>query len=319
MQKRPSRTGRARSAGHYQPRYAPVTLDPAFPCELTHHDLPDAPIAHLHVHDALEFGYCHAGDGVFVVEDKVLPFGPGCATVISERELHLAQSARGTVSRWSFVYLDPARLISGLGDLEVLDTAALAGRAFPNVLDPAREPRLCTLIATLVDELERPAAGWASAVRGLVLAIMASLQRLPGRAVGDGDSRAAALARIAPALGCIAGRYREPLAIPALARACGMSGTHFRRRFAAITGYSPKEYLIRHRVQRAAAQLRSQPGSVLETALACGFGSLSAFNRHFRAVTGVVPRAWRRGVSPPASPPDPPGSAADARPGRPRR
>lgn len=288
-QKRPSRPVR------HALELARVPLDPAFPFHGGGRYVQgDAPITCLHLHEALELGLCHSGSGIFVVEDKVLPYRAGCISVISEREMHLAQSTPGTTSTWTFLTLDPARLLAGAGAApELLATAPLAGRAFANVIAPDAAPELCRLVGLLAEEAGRGrAAGHREAVRGLVLAIMAQLHRLPGRSAAahrDGDMH-----RLAPALGYLNTHWQEELSVPELAAACGLSPTHFRRRFTAAFGQGPLAYLIRFRLEQAAALLRDGRTPVLAAALRCGFGSLSAFQRHFHAAFGCPPRAWRR-------------------------
>ncbi len=255
----------------------------------------DNPIRHLHLHQVLELGYCHEGSGIFVVEDKVLPYRAGCASVISEREMHLAQSTPGTTSTWTFMSLDPARLLAGaIADTGILGTTGLGGRGFANIVTPDTEPELCRLIGMLAAEAAATgAAHRREAVRGLVLAVMARLHRLPGRSA-PGAGRSSAFRRLAPALGYLGSHYRDALDIPTLAAVCGLSPTHFRRLFTAAFGQSPLTYVVRFRLEKAAALLRDGRTPVLEVAMRCGFNSLSAFQRHFRGVFGCAPRSWRR-------------------------
>jgi transcriptional regulator GlxA family with amidase domain len=98
---------------------------------------------------------------------------------------------------------------------------------------------------------------------------------------------------VAPALAAIAGHFDETIDVSDLAEACRLSPTHFRRLFREALRESPTEYLGRLRVQKAAALLGSGRYGVLDAALACGFNSLSAFSRQFRALYGESPRAWR--------------------------
>lgn len=254
----------------------------------------DAPIHRLHLHQVLELGYCHEGSGIFVIEDKVLPYRAGCVSVISEREMHLAQSTPGTTSTWTFLSLDPARLLAGAAaDAAVLGTDGLGGRGFANIIAPEADPALCRLVEQLAAEAaDAGAAHHREAVRGLVLAVMARLHRLPGRSAPRAGRDA--LRRLAPALGYLGAHYRDELDIPTLAAVCGLSPTHFRRLFAAAFGQSPLAYVVRYRLEQAAALLRDGRTPVLEAALRCGFNSLSAFQRHFRAAFGCAPRTWRR-------------------------
>lgn len=256
----------------------------------------DNPIRHLHAHQALEIGYCHEGSGIFVIEDKVLPYRTGCASIIREREMHLAQSTPGTTSTWTFLSVDPGRLLAGMTDNATFITCTdLHGRGFPNILAPESETELCRLIALLVAEAASPTgSGHRELVRGLMLAIMARLHRLPGRSDAGTAGRSAALRRLAPALGYLGSHFRDELSIPVLAAVCGLSPTHFRRLFTAAFGQAPLDYIVRFRLEKAAALLRDGRTPVLTVALDCGFNSLSAFQRHFRRVFACTPREWRR-------------------------
>ena len=72
------------------------------------------------------------------------------------------------------------------------------------------------------------------------------------------------------------------------------SAFHFHRLFRAWTGETLGDYLRRRRVETGALRLVTQPRStVLEVALAVGFGSGEAFARAFRQRFGASPSAWR--------------------------
>ncbi len=55
-------------------------------------------------------------------------------------------------------------------------------------------------------------------------------------------------------------RYREPLDVPALARAAHLSPAHFSREFRRTFGETPHQYLLTRRLERAAALLRPPTG-----------------------------------------------------------
>ena len=86
----------------------------------------------------------------------------------------------------------------------------------------------------------------------------------------------------------------QPLDLEALAAVANFSAFHFHRLFRAWTGETLGDYLRRRRVEIGALRLVTQPGStVLEVALAVGFGSGEAFARAFRQRFGATPSAWR--------------------------
>lgn len=87
----------------------------------------------------------------------------------------------------------------------------------------------------------------------------------------------------------------EPLPLDKLAAVANFSPFHFHRLFAAWTGETLGDYLRRRRVEVAAMRLATQPRlTVLQGALAVGFGSSEAFARAFRQRIGASPSAWRR-------------------------
>jgi AraC-like DNA-binding protein len=288
------RPSKPRFGAEYQPAVDTIRVPLKFPLVSIHHELPDTAISSLHIHNLLEIGYCHRGDGVFVVEHKVLPFSAGCATVISEREFHFAQSSPGTTSHWTFHQLDPIAMLGTVDDLDVARVSLVGGPEFPNVLTPERHPELTLLVRELDAEAWSKAPGRRAVFRGLLQLLLAKLDRVTATANDDvGRERHGAIRRVAPALAAIAGHFDETIDVSDLAEACRLSPTHFRRLFREALCESPTEYLGRLRVQKAAALLGSGRYGVLDAALACGFNSLSAFSRQFRALYGESPRAWR--------------------------
>src|SRR5262245_50698402 len=81
--------------------------------------------------------------------------------------------------------------------------------------------------------------------------------------------------------------HEETLTLATIARAVAVSPSHFARRFRAAAGVSPMRALADVRVERAQILLETTGRSVLEVALACGFGGASAMVRAFRRSTGT--------------------------------
>src|SRR5262245_60131802 len=99
----------------FQTRFVPHALDAALPIQATTWSAPDQPIRALDRHDVLEIGLCLEGEGTYVVEDKVMPYEAGSLVVLSDAECHFSQSAPGTRSRWSCLFLQPDRLVGAVG------------------------------------------------------------------------------------------------------------------------------------------------------------------------------------------------------------
>lgn len=94
----------------------------------------------------------------------------------------------------------------------------------------------------------------------------------------------------------IAGNLTGAVSLHDIARACGLSTSHFSRAFHGSTGFSPHAWLLHARVDAAKAMLRTRQGSLSEIARACGFSDQSHFARVFTRRVGLSPGAWRKVV-----------------------
>lgn len=276
-------------------RFIPIPLDPAFPIEASptiEHS--DDPITYLHVHQCLEVGYCHEGSGIFMIGDKVRTYHGGDVTLINHTEVHLARSLPGTISRWTWINLDPLALVAPSGaDAWLVDPTPLAGPGFENIFSPERVPAAGRVALRLIEEIRGDAEGRALAVRSLVCELMTLAHRQAKGA--DGAPSRPDYERLAPALSWMAHHYAEPADVGALARRCGLSEPHFRRLFLRTLGRTPLNYWHDLRLSMAASLLRSTAHSVLEIGQMVGFESPSSLNRQFRVRYAMNPRAWRGG------------------------
>lgn len=108
--------------------------------------------------------------------------------------------------------------------------------------------------------------------------------------------RAEYQARIHRVIDHIERHLGHELTLAPLAEVAGFSPFHFHRLFRALTGEPLGQFVQRLRLERAASQLRTQPGkSITEVALDCAFSNSAAFSRAFREAFGVSPSRWRRG------------------------
>jgi AraC family transcriptional regulator len=82
------------------------------------------------------------------------------------------------------------------------------------------------------------------------------------------------------------------LGLEELAAIAQLSTYHFCRSFKQSTGFSPHQYLIRQRVERAKLLLKDGKMEIRDVAIACGFTHQSHLNRHFKRLTGVTPKIF---------------------------
>ena len=88
-------------------------------------------------------------------------------------------------------------------------------------------------------------------------------------------------------------RLEDELGLDELAQSVGLSTAHFARMFRKSTGETPHQFVLRNRLERAKAMLRSPNARVLAVAVACGFKTQQHFAQVFRNVCGVSPTEYR--------------------------
>jgi AraC-like DNA-binding protein len=81
--------------------------------------------------------------------------------------------------------------------------------------------------------------------------------------------------------------------ISEIAEHCNLSRSHFSRAFKKVTGYSPQNWLVRMKIEKAKSLLiTSIP--ITDVVYECGFADHSHFTRTFSRLEGMTPKAWRR-------------------------
>lgn len=83
------------------------------------------------------------------------------------------------------------------------------------------------------------------------------------------------------------------LSIDELARLCHLSISSFKRKFRETFNNSPKKYIAKKKVEKAAELLKTDNSRVSEIAYDVGFDSLATFNRNFTASYGISPSEYR--------------------------
>ncbi|MEM9764866.1 MAG: helix-turn-helix domain-containing protein [Pseudomonadota bacterium] len=108
----------------------------------------------------------------------------------------------------------------------------------------------------------------------------AAAPRLPG----DRADRA-----LAAALSAMEGAVQEPLPVPAIAKAAGLSQRALEQRFRRAFGQGPDAIYRRMRLETARRLVREGAMPVAEVALRCGWQDASAFARAYRRAFGAAP------------------------------
>lgn len=86
----------------------------------------------------------------------------------------------------------------------------------------------------------------------------------------------------------------EPIGVQAVAREVNLSPSHFSRQFKGYTGYSPYEYIVLRRIDKAKQLLASTQMSVKEIAYHIGYNSEENFIHSFQKNVGISPGLFRK-------------------------
>ncbi|WP_272148794.1 helix-turn-helix domain-containing protein [Tenacibaculum aiptasiae] len=83
------------------------------------------------------------------------------------------------------------------------------------------------------------------------------------------------------------------LSLDELAALCHLSTSSFKRKFKAVFNDSPKKYIAKKKIEKAATLLKAKNDRISDIAYDVGFDSLATFNRNFTNIYGKSPSEYR--------------------------
>jgi PAS domain S-box-containing protein len=111
--------------------------------------------------------------------------------------------------------------------------------------------------------------------------------------ISDAKGMTEPFARIEPALKLIHSELHASLTTAQLAAACHYSESQFNRIFRSLTGQSPRQYLLHHKIETAKDLLARTDMPLSEIAFQAGFYDASDFGKRFREIENLTPRQYR--------------------------
>jgi AraC-like DNA-binding protein len=100
--------------------------------------------------------------------------------------------------------------------------------------------------------------------------------------------------RLLPLIRSIRENPAEAPTVSDMAAQTGYSPDHFTRIFESVAGASPKEFIIRARLERATQLLTESTLSIDQIARTLGYPDIFTFSRQFKKRMGRPPTAWRK-------------------------
>jgi len=237
------------------------------------------------VHDYYLIHTVISGSGLFVAGGQTFACRAGDTFVIFPGELFSYEADADDPWRYAWVAFTGTAAYGLLARIGVTaDRPVVRGaarRALPllrrirRVLERAESPQLADL----------ESAGY---LRALLAAYGAA-----AAAQDAGERRSSDIERqIAQAVRLLSTNYAQPISIDRLSRSFGYHRTHFSAMFKRSVGLSPKQYLLKIRMERAAALLMTTL-PVEQIASSVGFGDPLYFSKQFRRWSGMSPTDYR--------------------------
>ncbi|HEY3323825.1 MAG TPA: helix-turn-helix domain-containing protein [Planctomycetota bacterium] len=104
--------------------------------------------------------------------------------------------------------------------------------------------------------------------------------------------------RLSQAVQLMHQKFSEPLSTPELAKMARLSRSQFDRHFRHLFGTTPREYLLRVRINAACRLLADTDRKTTDIALQTGFCDHSHFSRTFCRIMGTSPTVYRKHHAP---------------------
>ncbi|WP_230412175.1 AraC family transcriptional regulator [Undibacterium hunanense] len=107
------------------------------------------------------------------------------------------------------------------------------------------------------------------------------------------DQRHPVYAKIAAAVKHLHQNYTQTVAMADLVKLTGLSVAQLERNFHKIFSLTPRQMMVKIRLDAASSMLAESTLSITDVAVACGYQDHSAFSRIFKATVGMTPSDYR--------------------------
>ncbi len=169
-------------------------------------------------------------------------------------------------------------------------TDILARRDVLPILHVSGYLNLVPLFEAMIDELSLGYSTNHLTVASMALGYLLALIVAGGQSAQvDQFSRS----RIPQAIDYMKSRWQHTLSVPDIARSCNLSTSQFNTLFKKFTGYSPLDYFLRLKMQRAAEMLDTTTRPLKEIAADVGFSDPLYFSRTFHRIYKISPSEYR--------------------------
>ncbi|PSL04520.1 AraC family transcriptional regulator [Cecembia rubra] len=254
----------------------------------------------LHQHPQWQLTWIKEGKGQLMVGDYLGRFDPG--------DMFLFTSNMPHVFRSDAEYFEPSSSVRSLGyslyfDFEVLKSNLLEVEEFKVLQQWILQTKGCyavkgktlnNIIGKLTD------FGKIEGLEKFLIAtqILWELQfnkdlKLLNKTTSHKDYTESEGKRLGKVMAFILSQSQNPLSLKEVSEVAHLSKEAFCRFFKERTGKTFTEFLTQVRIHQACQLLQDSDLSISQIAFQCGFQNLSYFNRAFKKLQGITPKAYR--------------------------
>lgn len=248
-----------------------------------------------HTHYTLEISMILSGKGEYSMNGRIYPVQTGDIILFNNRERHFLCNTGDQPLKNAALEFEPRSVwTSPSSGQELLAVFFHRNNHFENRLSPSNPAydAVRRQFLQIGDEFQHQKPYGKAVVKARLMGLLADLLR-NGDLVDPPAAQSPYHTDMNAVLAYMTTHYAEPLSLEMLAGILHVAPSYFCRLFRASNGISPKEYLVKLRVEEAAHRLRTTQDGVLEIAQSCGFNSLSNFYTAFKRVMGKTPAQFR--------------------------
>jgi AraC-like DNA-binding protein len=242
------------------------------------------------IHDYYLIHTVLSGKGEFVIRDKRYICGEGDTFIIFPGELFSYRADE--VRPWQYVWVS----IIGHGVDNVMGT--LGAAPDQPVIENGLNPEVRRLYRQLHDCFQSPDSPELTNLEadGLVRLLLQQLAVANRRSTDVKAGTDSAIDRLVKqAVQFLTLQYTQPISIEQMSGMLGYHRTHLCKLFKHATGFSPMQYLLKIRMERAERLLASSM-TIDQIASSVGFNDALYFSRKFRKWRGQSPSEYRKAL-----------------------
>jgi AraC-like DNA-binding protein len=254
----------------------------------------------IHTHEFSELFLILSGGGTNVIDGKEYDVHPGDVYIINGDVSHGFINVDNLALH--NIMFDPVEIFKGNSDIKkmpgfqslfVFEPLYRKEHEFQSRLQltPEKMKIAQSYITSLQEEYDHLQGGSVTVLKAYFMLLTVFLCREYERSILNDRSKSVLV--IAEAVAFMEKNFTEPIKLADIASIAHVSERHFNRIFSDHYNLSPKQYLIRLRLEYACRLLENSRYQITEIASLSGFSDSNYFARLFRIRYGMSPKQYR--------------------------